>query len=353
MTPTAQVRFSVDRGFTEALARSQATLAVTTLPGGLFLLGSGADLHPHVAFLPLEHAWGLAATPQTLAVALHREIIVFANSGFLAPRHPQRPDYYDAFFSPRLRFFTGDCLVHDMAVSRNGLLVANTRFSTVAEIDGRYNFNPVWTPPFIAAVTPDERCHLNGIAVEAGEVRYATAFAACDTPEGWRAQDPASGILLDVAQNAILIQGLCVPHSPRLIDGRLFVLESGSGTALTVDRATGRASVLATLPGFARGLAASGGTLFVGLSSLRDTARGHKLPIAVKRADLVTGIAAIDATTGAMLGMVRMDERVNEVFDLAVIPGMSRAGISDGNGSDTSYAVERRVGSYWMQTEKT
>jgi uncharacterized protein (TIGR03032 family) len=352
MTATAPIRFSVDRGFIEALARSRATLAVTTLPGGLFLLGSGPDLQQHIAYLPLEHAWGLAVTPQTLAVALHREIIVFANSAFLAPRHPLRPNYYDAFFSPRMRFFTGDCLVHDMAVSRNGLLVANTRFSTIAEIDGRYNFNPVWTPPFISAVTPDDRCHLNGIAVEAGEVRYATAFAACDTPEGWRTQDPAAGILLDVAQNAILCEGLCVPHSPRLIDGRLFVLESGTGTVLTVDRISGRTSALTTLPGFVRGLVSSGGTLFVGLSNLRDSARGRKLPISAKRSALVTGVAAIDATSGAMLGMLGMDERVDEVFDLAVIPGMSRAGITDGNGSDTSYAVEGRVGSYWMQTQK-
>jgi hypothetical protein len=53
----------------------------------------------------------------------------------------------------------------------------------------------------------------------------------------------------------VLVRGLSMPHSPRWHDGRLWLLESGTGRLLSVDVATRRGEPVADLPGFARGLA--------------------------------------------------------------------------------------------------
>ena len=139
-----------------------------------------------------------------------------------------------------MTFFTGECSIHDLSITRQGLLGVNTRFSNVSLIDGQYSFNPVWQPSFISALTPDDRCHLNGFATDDQRVLYATAFGCFDEPQGWRAHEPTSGIVIDAAANQVLCGGLCLPHSPRLVDHRLFLLESGQGRVLTIDRQSGR-----------------------------------------------------------------------------------------------------------------
>jgi uncharacterized protein (TIGR03032 family) len=344
---------TADEGFRLALARVQSTVALSAVPSGVFLVGCPDGAAPlHVAHIPLAHAWGLAADSQRLAVATHREIIVFARSSLPSSTHPDRPGYFDAFFTPRVTFFTGECLIHDMAIVRTGLLASNTRFSNVSMVDGRANFDPIWHPYFISAITPEDRCHLNGLAAENGELRYVTAFGPFDEPQGWRSHDLNRGVVLDVARNAILTDGLCLPHSPRLIDGRLFVLEAGTGAVLQVDRDSGKTATVAELPGFVRGLAAAEGVLFVGLSVIRNTAQGVILPVSRSGTELVSGIAAVDAANGAILGMLRFGED-QEVFDLALIPSATRAGISNGAGAGGCYAVDSRAGSYWMSFNGT
>ncbi|HEY1941249.1 MAG TPA: TIGR03032 family protein [Roseiarcus sp.] len=338
-----------DAGFVEALVKIQSTLAVTTVPGGLFLIGVEPDqVNPYFDLFPLNAAWGLAALNQRLAVATFREVVVFSDSPKLAPAHPDRPGYYDAFYTPRMTFFTGECSIHDLSITRRGLLGVNTRFSNVCLIDGQYSFDPVWQPPFISSLTPDDRCHLNGVATDEHRVLYATAFGSFDEPQGWRAHEPSSGILIDAATNDVLCRGLCLPHSPRLVDRRLFVLESGKGRVLTIDRQSGQADLVAELPGFVRGLADRGRILFVGLSNVRHTERGSSLPIA-QNPSLVTGVAAIDAITGRVLGTMRFSGEPREVFALAVIPSVRRAGISNGVQANQYYAVDGRVVSYWLR----
>jgi uncharacterized protein (TIGR03032 family) len=324
-------------------------LAFSTVPGGVFLIGCPDRFGPlHVAHLPLAHAWGLAADTQRLAVATHREIIVFARTNLPSSTHPERPGYFDAFFTPRVSFFTGECLIHDMAIVRPGLLASNTRFSNVSMIDGSANFEPVWHPHFISAITPEDRCHLNGIAVENGQLRYVTSFGPFDEPQGWRSHDLNAGIVLDVARNSVLAGGLCLPHSPRLIGGRLHVLEAGTGTVLHVDRATGECRPLAKLPGFARGLTAHDEVLFIGLSAIRQSRGDTPLPVARSSDPLVTGIAAIDAASGNLLGMLRFKED-REIFDLALIPSATSPGIFRSTAPGDHYAVDSRAGGYWMR----
>src|SRR5258705_76299 len=63
--------------------------------------------------------------------------------------------------------------------------------------------------------------------------------------------------------------GLSMPHSPRLYDGRLWLLNSGTGEFGTVDRASGAFTPVAFCPGYARGLAFAGRHAVIGLSRPR------------------------------------------------------------------------------------
>jgi uncharacterized protein (TIGR03032 family) len=348
MLDAPQRSVSCDDGFLHALQRSGCTLAATLAPGGLSLIGVEPDeASLCVEFLPLQSAWGLAALNQKIAVATRRQVIVLSDAGPVATTNPDRPNYYEAYYSPRMTFFTGECSIHDLAITKRGLLGANTRFSNVSLIDGQYSFSPVWKPRFISAITAEDRCHLNGLAADENGIRYVTAFGCFDAPQEWRNHPPASGVLIDAPSNEVLCGGLCLPHSPSLISDRLFVLESGTGRVLDVDRASGKSTVVIELPGFVRGLTSCNDVSFVGLSDVRHTQRGASLPVAKNR-QLAAGIAAIDNVSGTLLGMLRIGGQAREVFALATIPGR-RAGLADGIVQNQRYLVEGRVVTQWLR----
>ena len=62
----------------------------------------------------------------------------------------------------------------------------NTRFSCLCTPSDVYNFVPRWRPPFISALAPEDRCHLNGLGLVDGKPRYVTALGRSDEPAGWR-----------------------------------------------------------------------------------------------------------------------------------------------------------------------
>lgn len=72
---------------------------------------------------------GLAVEGGPIAVATTRTIIIFANASRLAPHYPGRRPHYDAFFVPRVVYFTGDCAMHDMVFSGRAIIGASTKFS--------------------------------------------------------------------------------------------------------------------------------------------------------------------------------------------------------------------------------
>jgi len=43
------------------------------------------------------------------------------------------------------------------------LWFVNTRFSCLCTLDGVHSFVPRWRPPFVSALAPEDRCHLNGL----------------------------------------------------------------------------------------------------------------------------------------------------------------------------------------------
>ena len=65
-----------------------------------------------------------------------------------------------------------------------------------------YSFTPHWRPPFISALAPDDRCHLNGLAMVDDRPRYVTALGTSDSPQGWRTTKATVGVLLELCQDS-------------------------------------------------------------------------------------------------------------------------------------------------------
>src|SRR5262249_22232865 len=147
----------------------------------------------------------------------------------------------------------------------------NRRFSCLCTLHPDYSFVPRWRPKFISALAPEDRCHLNGLAIVDGRPKYVSALGETDAAGGWRANKPRGGCLIDVDSTEVIARGLSMPHSPRQHDGRLWLLESGTGRLLLMDGCSGRGQAVAELPGFARGMALAGPYAFIGLSKIRET----------------------------------------------------------------------------------
>lgn len=217
---------------------------------------------------------------------------------------------------------TGDVRIHELAYVDDEIWFVNTRFSCLASLDSRYSFVPRWRPRFVSALVAEDRCHLNGMALHDGRPRFVTALGESDAAGGWRENKAAGGIVIDIASGEIVLRGLSMPHSPRCHDGKLWLLDSGTGRLLAVDLSSGANETIAELPGYGRGLAFAGRYAFVGLSKFRESRTFGGLPIAERLAEPKCGVWAIDTQTGQVAATLEFAGNVDEVFDVALLAGI-------------------------------
>jgi uncharacterized protein (TIGR03032 family) len=129
--------------------------------------------------------------------------------------------------------------------------------------------------------------------------------------------------VLDVASGEIVVQGLAMPHSPRWYNGRLWVLDSGTGRLAVVDAQAGRADTVCEVPGYTRGLAFCGQFAFVGMSKIRETSVFGGVPIAQRPDQLKCGVAVVDLPTGQAVAYIQFQAGVEEIFDVQILPGIT------------------------------
>jgi len=230
---------------------------------------------------------------------------------------------HDGVYVPRSTVHTGDVSIHEMDYDADGQLwFVNTRFSCLSTQDLNHSFNAAWIPDWITGLAGEDRCHLNGLAMREGRPAYVTALARTDVPHGWREHKGTSGVIVDIATHRVVTEGLSMPHSPRWHDGRLWVLQSGLGSLSTVDPDTGRVTQVAELPGFTRGLAFIGRYALIGLSQVRESVFAG-LPITSQAQERNCGVWVVDTADGAIVGMLRFEGAVQEIFDVKVLPGIT------------------------------
>jgi uncharacterized protein (TIGR03032 family) len=309
------------QSFPDILNSLGVSLIVSTYQSGRVVMlraESSTVLNTH--FRALVSPMGIALGPSSMAIGTQREVWDYRNqpeiTGKLDP-----PGKHDAVFVPRNVHYTGDIRIHEIGFASGELWAVNTRFSTLCTIDEAHSFVPRWRPKFIKHLSPDDRCHLNGMAIIDDRVRYVTALGATDDPHGWREKKAAGGILMDVDSGEIVASGLSMPHSPRWYAGRFWILESGKGAFCSLDLATGTVTTIAELPGFTRGLAFAGPFAFVGLSQVRESNVFGGIPLVERVKERECGVWAIDLRTGRVAAFLKFSGAVQEIFDVQVLHG--------------------------------
>jgi len=335
----------------ELLAELDCSLALTTYQAGKVLLVSSDG--ERLTQLPrsFDTPMGLALDLPRMAVATRHGITLLANDARLGASYPRKPGHYDSFFLPRSSHYCGQLSVHDIAFGYDGLVGVNTLFSCLFRLDGTHSFFPVWKPPFITKLAPEDRCHLNGMAMVDGAPKYITAHGATDTPQGWRDTKLSGGVLMDVETNEIVLENLPMPHSPRVFGGELYVLLSATGELARVDRAGGTYEVITRLPAFIRGLARIGDHAFIGCSLLRKSHTFGDLPLAREK-KIFCGVLVVHLPTGAVVGQLEYMNSCEEIYDVQILPGLRRPGIL-GTANDTyQRALSLPDTTYWGREDE-
>lgn len=325
-TSERKLEIKTSRHFTSWMAEVGVSLGFTTYQAGkLFLLGNQENGRLSAFERTFNRCMGLAAVDDTLWMSSLYQLWRFSNA--LEPG--QRHGDYDRLYVPQIGYTTGDLDIHDIGVRSDGSVVfVNTRFSCLATTDETFSFRPVWTPKFISRLAPEDRCHLNGLAMRDGAPAYVTAVSASDVADGWRDHRSNGGIVMDVAQNEIIAEGLSMPHSPRWHNGRLYILNAGTGELGTVDIKSGTFEPIAFCPGFLRGMAFAGKYAVVGLSQPREAGTFQGLPLDAKLTEAGAsprcGLLVIDTETGDTLHWLRIEGIVEELYDVVVLPDVMR-----------------------------
>jgi uncharacterized protein (TIGR03032 family) len=313
-------------GFPKWLAEQNVSLAFTTYQTGkLFLLGRQPEGRLAVFERTFNRAMGLWADGQTLWLGTLYQLWRFEN--LLRPGELYQG--HDRLYVPKVGHTTGDLDVHDVAVDRTGrVLFVATGFGCVATLAERASFTPLWRPPFLSKFAAEDRCHLNGLALADGGPRYATAVSTSDVVDGWRDRRRDGGVVLEIPDGRVITSGLSMPHSPRLYRSRLWLLNSGTGQFGSVDPAGGQFEPLTFCPGYLRGLAFVGDYAVVGLSRPRHDKTFGGLPLEEellrRGAEARCGLLVIDIRTGDVAHWLRVEGMVRELYDVAVLPQVSR-----------------------------
>jgi uncharacterized protein (TIGR03032 family) len=264
---------------------------------------------------------GFTFKGRSMALATERSIWFFE-----APTDLKRPDGtpipYDYFLVPRRSHITGGIAAHDIHYVGDELYYINTAFSCICTLDPAWNFVPRWKPKYITALASEDRCHLNGFCVDETGPRYVTAFSATNEAGGWRPVKKTAGILMDYRSKEIICEGLCMPHTPRLYNGELYILDSGQGDFQKVDVASGQRETIARLPGYVRGLAFHGKYAFIGCGLIRPKNIEDAAPVFQRESQLRCAIFVVDMETGQSVGHIEFMSGIQEFYEIAVLPGI-------------------------------
>jgi uncharacterized protein (TIGR03032 family) len=314
-------------GFADWLAREQLSIAITK-GNSLGFVGLAPDGSVSYEDEPFGFCLGLhSSDSDTVFVASRYQIWRLENA-----LPPERTDAggRDRLFLPQTAWTTGMLGIRDLAVTPDGDVVfVNGLFSCLSAPSSTLNFEPLWLPPFISALEPEERCHMTGVALADGRPAFVTCAAATDQPNGWRERQRDGGVVVSVPDGEVIAGGLSMPYSPVLRDSRLWLCAGGAGELSVIDAGTGNARPVAALPGFTRGLALKGGSAVVATSQPHRGETFEGLPLAdrlgASGARGQCGIFVVELESGRIEHSLLFHGGASEIHALALLPGVRAA----------------------------
>lgn len=312
----------------ELLLQLNCTIALTTYQAGKVVLISPNPDGERINTLArsFQKPMGIDIKGDQMVIATKDEVIYLENSKALATHYPNKPNTYDSLFVPRTTHYTGQVDLHDIKFGKDGIFALNTSFSCLCAIGKNYNFAPRWQPNFITELESEDRCHLNGLVLKDGYPRYVTALGKTNTPQGWRDHIVDGGIMIDIAKDEIIFDGLAMPHSPMYYNGELYGLLSATGDFVKFNLDTKKVEVIKNLEGFCRGLDIIGDYAFIGMSKLRkNSSTFAKLAFADKAN--TAGIKVVHIPTKAYVGELTFKASVDEIYEVKIIKDSIRPNI--------------------------
>lgn len=310
--------------FPHILNQLGISLVISTYQAGKLIVLRADDEHINTHFRIFQKPMGIAADRHKIAIGCRSQIWELNNVPAVASK-VEPEGKHDACYLPRQAHITGDIDIHEMewgGAENSDLWFINTRFSCLCTLNKDYSFVPRWRPNFVTALTPEDRCHLNGLGMVKQQPKYVTALGATDRMGGWRENKANGGILMDITSNEIISRGISMPHSPRWYGDRLWVLESGQGSLSICDRSTGQLQTITNLPGFTRGIDFYGSLAFIGLSQVRETAVFSGIPLTERLNERICGVWVVNLETAQTVAFLKFEDAVQEIFAVRVLPNI-------------------------------
>jgi uncharacterized protein (TIGR03032 family) len=346
-----QKRFQIkyDKSVAELLKELKSVIAISTYQAGkLIFIGAENETSLYQTPISFRKPMGIALLDNKMAVATLDEIHIFSDSKVLAKRFPYSNKKFDSLYFPRATYYCGETDLHDINFGNGGLWAVNTKFSCISTYDINYSFTPRWKPPFITELEPQDRCHLNGMAMIDKTPAFVTALSKTNRRGGWRDNITKSGVVMKVPDGEIILENLAMPHSPRIINDELYLLLSATGEIIKCDVRNKTYDVISKVSGFIRGMSSYNNYLFVGLSKVRKTSKTFsKLPVA----DMSNhaGIVIIDLLSNKIIGEIKYQTTVEEIFDVQILPDTIKPGLINADDTRHKLAVSTKYNSFWKK----
>jgi uncharacterized protein (TIGR03032 family) len=246
----------------------------------------------------------------------------------------------NALYLHRASLTTGMINIHDIAWGDEGLWVVNSTFSCLSTLSPDNSFVARWKPKFISELVPEDRCHLNGMAMKDGKPKYVTTFNMEDSRDSWSEGRIDYGTLIDVDTHEILLEGMIMPHSPKVYQDEIYVCESGLGVVWKYNPITKEKTQIVKLQGFTRGLYFYGGVMFVGTSQVRASEIKNPTPISTIYEETYAGIWMINLETSEEIAHLKFDGDVDQIYDITIIPDSTMPELLNTDSSLTRHAFD-------------
>ncbi len=234
-------------------------------------------------------------------------------------------EMWERLYLPRTSHVTGNVDIHDLCVDyKNDLFAVITKNNCIARITNQKkgNFTPVWTPNFISQMVDEDRCHLNGFCFDEEGLAYASAVGISNENLGWKDKRSDGGVIINTRTNEVIIDGLSMPHTPRLYKNSLWFLEAGRGYLCKYDLETKKLEKTTWLPGFLRGLRFYKTYAFICSSKPRDKIfEGLPLEEEIKKrgAEALCSISIVDLNSNEVIHDIKITGSVKEIYDMVVL----------------------------------
>ncbi len=321
-----KIGFKPTIGLPLILESENINLLISTYQNNCLFTVSAKNKKLSVDFSKFERPMGLFTKDNSFYLGGKYQIWRFNNVVPTGSFHEQNSH----IFIPHVSWTTADVDSHDIVVEDDGRLVfVNTLYSCLCTTTEESNFIPIWKPPIVDELTPEDRCHLNGLCLRDGKIRYVSAFSKTNVKRGWSSGKGSGGVIWDIKTNEAVIDDLNMPHSPRWHKDELWILESGTGKVCKVNLKNKSLTEVIKLPGYLRGLVFYKHLAFIGSSLPRKSNASYSDEL-LKRlesngTDVRCGIFVIDTRNGDLVQSIQIEGGIDEIYDVAILEKCSQA----------------------------